>query len=229
MSILNLISCIYNIKSHIFEIFYQNSHLSTKIIKSITFYNSSYTVPVFFIFTIALNVLIVLNFCNIFRFHNSSNWFKRNHGYHFSYNLGLLSWIFSIAMQYYFIKLGKELTVVEKLDFNFSNRINFIVKSITSNQIFSTFLLSIARDKYLVTAISVYYFTFLLPTESQYFSIVLVLDFYLKLRKESILAKVICSFCIVLYIFSNDKSWLVQYISLAAYQTFSFKVLSSEL
>jgi len=189
--------------------------------------------PIRFLVSLLAIVCITLNLSTLIRFKPPN---------HFKTNIALASWVLTMLVQYKILQLGKLLIMAPQrlytipdygapaehhiLKTTLYNNLTQTIKHIFTLQIASTGVLSISRDAhYALILIPLVY-----ADEHYRFSVLIVYDFYLKLRKTPRLEKAICVICIFGMFQDVEKyTWLVRVVPLAIYGTLSFRVLTSKL
>jgi len=189
--------------------------------------------PYRFLLSLLSIICLTFNLASILRFKPPN---------HFKTNLAISAWALSLLVQYKVLQLGKVLVGApqrlytlpdygvdaehHKMKSNLYSEINTSVRHIFVAQLLSTSVLAVSRDAH--------YALILIPLiyghEDWRFALLLVYDFYLKLRKTPRVDKAICCVCIFAVFQSIERwTWLVRIIPLVIYTGISFRVLTSKL
>ena len=190
-------------------------------------------IPIRFFLSLCAIVCLSLNVCSFLRFKPPN---------HFKTNVALASWLMALFLQWKVLQLGKILIMAPQrvytipayganpehyeMKLKLFKNIETTVKHIFTLQIISTGILAIARDlSWTVLLIPLVY-----STEDWRFSLMLIFDFYLKLRKTPRLEKIGCVVCLTaVFLDVSQWTWLIKIVPLTIYNGLSFRVLTSKL
>lgn len=189
--------------------------------------------PIRFLLSLASVVCLTMNLATFIRFKPPN---------HFKTNVALTAWLLTLFLQYKVLQLGKTLIMAPQrvytipeygaspehyaMKIQLYEKIEKTVKHIFTIQLISTAVLAISRDAaYTILLMPVVY-----SHEDFRFSLLLVFDFYLKLRKTPRFEKALCMICIAATFLDIEQwTWLSKIVPLIVYNALSFRILTSKL